>query len=113
VTPPGAAAAGDVTASDVSEAGETVIGEALPNLTVRVPAPEKPQPVMVVAVPGVTKPTAGEISVTSKGTQAAALEELPCRPTAATRIASTHATERVLGDLHSFVAAHIGWRPRL
>src|SRR6266511_355581 len=88
VTPPGAPAAGDVAVSDVSEAGVTVTGEPPP------------------------KPTAGEMSVTPNPLQGAALEELPLRPTAATRIASTPASERPLGDLHPFVAAHIGWRPR-
>jgi hypothetical protein len=68
---------------------------------------------IVVEVPPVTKPTAGEMSVTPNPLQGAALEELPWRPTAASRIATTQAEERALGDLHSFVAAHIGWRPAL
>ncbi len=113
VTSPGAAAAGDVIISEVSEAGVTVVGEPPPNATVRVPAPEKPQPVIVAAVPPVTKPTAGEISVTPKPLQVAALDELPCRPMPASRIASTEATERAFGDVHPFVAVHIGWHRAL
>ena len=104
-----------MTVNDASlECGETVIGEPPPNLTVRSPAPEKPQPEIVTDVPPVTKPTAGEISVTPNPLQrGAALEELPCRPTAASRSASTHAAESALGDLHPFVTAHIGWRRAL
>ena len=112
VTSP-AAAAGVVTVSDASESGVTVVGEPPPNATVRVPAPEKPQPAIVAVVPPVTKPTAGEISVTPNPLQGAALDALPWRPTATTKIASTHAEERALGDLHPFVAARIGLRLRL
>src|SRR5580765_258359 len=89
------------------------MGAALPNLTVSVPAPEKPQPEIVVDVFPVTKPAMGEMSVTPNPVQSgAALEELPRSPTATIRIASAPARDRALGDLNSFVAAHIGWRPR-
>jgi hypothetical protein len=113
VTSPGAAADGDVTVSDESEAGVTVVGEPPPNATVRVPAPEKPQPAIVASVPPVTKPAAGEISVTPNPVQGAALEALPWRPTATTRIASTQAEERALGDLNPFVAARMRLAPAL
>ena len=63
-----------------------MIGEALPNLTVRVPAPEKPQPEIVTDVPPVTKPAAGEmVSMPNPVQSGAALEELPRSPTATTQ----------------------------
>ena len=96
VTVPGELA-GATTDSDVSDAGATTIGAAEPKVTLSVPAPEKPHPVMTVATPPLVNAAAGAMLVTLKAHAAVAVERSTvCTATPTVIMAATDSSARNL-----------------